>query len=120
MTILVIEDNEEIRENTVELLELEGFKVRVATDGRSGLESALSDPPHLILCDIMMPELSGHEVLVELKRNGHTAEIPFIFFTANFENRDVNAGMKLGANGYISKPFDANTLLQEIRKWVDP
>ena len=77
-TILVIEDQEDVRENIAELLDLSNYSVRTAKDGKEGVKSALENPPDLILCDIMMPELDGYEVLYLLMKNPTTSSIPFI------------------------------------------
>jgi len=113
-TILLIEDNNDIRENTCELLELEGHKVILATNGRSGLILAQEHHPDLILCDIMMPELNGYEVLDGLKNNPATADIPFIFLTASVEKKAIATGFDMGAWGYIRKPFDPLELFEAI------
>src|SRR5574337_1985274 len=86
-TILIIEDNSDIRENTTEILELEGHRVETAVDGIAGRAIAREKLPDLILCDIMMPGLNGYDVLLELKNNASTAGIPFIFVTANAEKK---------------------------------
>lgn len=114
--ILLIEDNREIRENTAELLDLEGFSVIEASNGRQGLEMAILHQPHLILCDIMMPEMNGYEVYTALKNEPDSITIPFIFLTANVENSSVQQAFDMGANGYIRKPFQTEELLSEIKK----
>jgi CheY-like chemotaxis protein len=116
--ILVIEDNREIRENISELLELEGYQVIEAENGKTGLQLVYEVLPDLILCDIMMPVMNGHEVLEQLKLQTFTEAIPFIFLTANVEKKEISAGLALGAKSYISKPFETEKLLQEIRRWI--
>lgn len=113
-TILVIEDNKEILENTVELLELKGYQVLSAPNGKIGLELALDNKPDMVLCDIMMPVLNGYEVFAALKANSTTADIPFIFVTASVERSEVEAGLGMGADGYIRKPFEAKDLFEAI------
>lgn len=113
-TILLIEDNEDIRENTCELLELEGYHVLSAMNGGIGLAYAKEFLPDIVLCDIMMPVTNGYEVFLELKALPLTAAIPFIFLTANAENRDMENGMQLGADGYIRKPFSPEELLEML------
>ncbi len=112
--ILVIEDNTDIRENLEELLELSGYEVRVAENGKVGVQKVKEAKPDLILCDVMMPELDGFGVLRILDRNPTTADIPFIFLTAKAEKTDIRKGMNLGADDYITKPFDDVELLDAI------
>lgn len=112
--ILLIEDNEEIRENTAEILELAAYKVFTAEDGKAGVEIALKEKPDLILCDIMMPVLDGYGVLHMLQKNPETQRTPFIFLTAKTERSDMRKGMELGADDYITKPFTGAELLSTI------
>jgi CRP/FNR family cyclic AMP-dependent transcriptional regulator len=112
--ILIIEDNPEIRETLSELLELSGYQALTAENGKAGVEVAQAELPDLILCDIMMPELDGYGVLHILSRQARTADIPFIFLTAKAEKDDFRRGMSLGADDYITKPFDNMALLQTI------
>ncbi|MFN6015324.1 MAG: PleD family two-component system response regulator [Flavobacteriales bacterium] len=118
-TILLIEDNNDIRENTCELLELKGYEVIFAMDGKTRLASAKQNKPDIILCDIMMPETDGYEVIGKLKNDIETAHIPFIFLTASNEKRDEEAGYTMGANGYIRKPFDAEELFLAVEKCLN-
>lgn len=113
-TILVIEDNPEVRENLVEILELSNYNVLDAENGKVGVQKAINDSPDLILCDVMMPELDGFGVLHILEKNPNTANIPFIFLTAKAEKGDFRKGMNLGADDYITKPFDDVELLEAI------
>lgn len=112
--ILIIEDNTDVRENLGEILHLSGYQVLSAENGKVGVEIALQDKPDLILCDVMMPELDGFGVLHILNRNSKTADIPFVFLTAKAEKDDFRKGMALGADDYITKPFDDTLLLQTI------
>ena len=112
--ILLIEDNKEVRENTAEILELTGYKVTTAQDGKKGIEEANKNKPDLIICDIMMPVLDGYGVLHMLGKNEETANIPFIFLTAKTEHNEVRKGMEMGADDYITKPFDKIELLNAI------
>lgn len=113
-SILVIEDNENIRENTAEILELAGYKAFTAENGKKGVEIALKEIPSVIVCDIMMPELDGYGVLHLLKKNASTENIPFIFLTAKTERSDMRKGMEMGADDYITKPFDEIELLKAV------
>ena len=112
--ILIIEDNLEVRENTAEILELAQYEVFTAENGKIGVEIANREKPDLIVCDIMMPVLDGYGVLHLLTRNPETASIPFIFLTAKSEKSDYRKGMELGADDYITKPFDDTQLLNAI------
>jgi CRP-like cAMP-binding protein/AmiR/NasT family two-component response regulator len=112
--ILVIEDNEDIRDNIVELLSLSGYDVLEAQNGKLGAQMALDHSPDLILCDIMMPELDGYGVLHVLSKHEETLHTPFIFLTAKADKVDVRKGMTLGADDYITKPFDETDLLVAI------
>ena len=112
--ILLIEDNQEVRENTTEILELANYAVVAAENGKVGVELAKQESPDLIICDIMMPELDGYGVLHILSKNPDTARIPFIFLTAKTERSDIRKGMNLGADDYLLKPFDDTELLNAI------
>lgn len=112
--ILIIEDNKDVRENTAELLELSGYGVIKAVNGKEGVRAAQSHKPDLIICDIMMPELDGYGVLELLSNNPYTAAIPFIFLTAKTERSDIRKGMALGADDYITKPFEDSEILAAI------
>lgn len=112
--ILVIEDNLEVRENLAEILELSGYEVVTAENGKVGVQAARINKPDLILCDVMMPELDGFGVLRILDQTPVTADIPFVFLTAKAEKDDFRKGMNLGADDYITKPFDDVELLDAI------
>lgn len=112
--ILVIEDNLEVRENICEILELDSYEVLSAENGKIGVEKALSESPDLILCDVMMPELDGFGVIKILNKNPKVNHIPLIFLTAKAEKVDMRKGMGLGAEDYITKPFDDAELLEAI------
>lgn len=112
--ILVIEDNVEVRENTAEIIELSDFEVITAENGKVGVELALKELPDLIVCDIMMPVLDGYGVYHSLIKHKETASIPFIFLTARSEKSDFRKGMEMGADDYITKPFDGIDLLNAI------
>ena len=112
--ILLIEDNPEMRENTAEMLELANYEVRSAENGKVGVRMAQEDPPDLIICDIMMPELDGYGVLYLLAKNPKTSSVPFIFLTAKAEKSDYRKGMNLGADDYLTKPFEEMELLEAV------
>lgn len=112
--VLVIEDEEELREIITEILGAEDFEVISADGGHSGITLAHDEIPDLILCDVMMPELDGYGVLTALRQNPFTETIPFIFLTAKAAKDDWRQGMELGADDYLTKPFTADELLRAI------
>lgn len=113
-SILVIDDNADLRENTAEILELAGYKTFTAENGKKGVEIALREKPTLVVCDIMMPELDGYGVLHLLRKNPDTRHIPLVFLTAKAERSDLRRGMEMGADDYITKPFDDIELLNAV------
>lgn len=112
--ILIIEDNKDVRENTADLLELAKYEVSTAENGKIGVKLARKIKPDVIICDIMMPELDGFDVLKSLGKHHKTARIPFIFLTAKTEKSDMRKGMNLGADDYLTKPFSEQELLEAI------
>jgi CRP-like cAMP-binding protein/AmiR/NasT family two-component response regulator len=112
--ILLIEDNDDIRENTAEILELSNYKVITAENGKIGVERAIEFAPDLIICDIMMPGLDGYGVLHAVHKNEAIKNTPFIFLTAKSERSDFRKGMELGADDYITKPFEGIELLNAV------
>lgn len=117
-TILLIDDNLEIRENTTEILELAGYKVLAAENGKIGVNLANSETPDLILCDIMMPVMDGFEVFLAISKNLRTAGTPFIFLTAKAEVADKKYGFNFGIDDYITKPYDDDLLLSVIENRI--
>lgn len=113
-TILLIEDDTTLRENTAELLELSNFRVITAPNGRIGIDKVKEHLPDLIVCDILMPEVDGYGVLESISNNPETSHIPFIFLSAKTEHKEVRKGMNLGADDYISKPFEEEELISAI------
>ncbi|HET6995102.1 MAG TPA: response regulator [Chitinophagaceae bacterium] len=113
-SVLIIDDHEILRENTAEILQLAGYKTYTAENGKKGVDIALKEKPSVIVCDIMMPELDGYGVLHLLRKNPGTQNIPFIFLTAKTERTDLRKGMEMGADDYITKPFDDIELLNAI------
>lgn len=113
-TILIIEDNEDIRENVAEILTLSDYKVLMAPNGKEGIEIAQEKRPDLIVCDIMMPGVDGYGVLHVLHKDPETQNIPFIFLTSKSERSDFRIAMEMGADDYITKPFAGNELLNAI------
>jgi EAL domain-containing protein (putative c-di-GMP-specific phosphodiesterase class I)/AmiR/NasT family two-component response regulator len=112
--ILVIEDEELVRENILDLLEAEDFQTVAAPNGRIGINLALAEFPDLILCDMMMPEVDGYGVLTALRQEPSTAAIPFIFLTAKSAKADFRQGMDMGADDYLTKPFTRAELLSAV------
>ena len=112
--VLLIEDDTVVRENTAELLELSNYQVITAPNGKLGVISAVSSLPDIILCDIMMPEMDGYSVLEALSKNPDTKHIPFVFLSAKTEHKDIRKGMDMGADDYLTKPFEENDLLSAI------
>lgn len=113
-TILLIEDDAALRENTAELLELSNFHVITAANGKIGINKAKEHIPDLIVCDIMMPELDGYSVLSLVSEDPKTSQIPFIFLSAKTEHKEVRKGMDLGADDYITKPFEEEELISAV------
>ncbi len=113
-TILIIEDDSALRENTAELLELANYKVFTAPNGRIGIEVAKKQLPDIIVCDIMMPEVDGYGVLETVSLDPATTHIPFIFLSARTEHKEIRKGMDLGADDYLTKPFQEGELMSAI------
>jgi DNA-binding NarL/FixJ family response regulator len=118
-TILLIEDQPDMRENIATILEMEDYAVLTANDGREGIAMAREEKPDLILCDIMMPEMDGYDVLHALRGDRTVSGTPFVFLTAKGEKRDQRAGMNLGADDYLTKPVTAEDLLATVSARLD-
>ncbi len=114
MKILVIDDDEMIRESICDLLEMEDFQIISANNGLSGVELAHEHLPDLVVCDINMPKLGGHEVLSRLRQNSSTNQIPFMFLTAYSDDENRDLALRMGANAYLTKPLSARNLLEKI------
>ncbi|MBU1370702.1 MAG: response regulator [Bacteroidetes bacterium] len=112
--ILVIEDDRLMRENISELLDLVGYEVESAHNGKEGVKKARTFLPDLIICDIKMPVLDGYGVLHILQKEPITSTIPFIFLTAKTERSDRRKGMEMGADDYLAKPFEDTELLKAV------
>ncbi len=113
-TILLIEDDSALRENTAELLELSGYTVLTASNGKIGIEIAKKNLPHIIICDIMMPVVDGYGVLKSLSLDEKTKQLPFIFLSAKTEHKEIRRGMDMGADDYLTKPFEEDDLISAI------
>lgn len=116
--ILLIEDDDILRENTAELLELSDYEVIIANNGQRGVDLAKQHQPDIIICDIMMPVLDGYSVLRILSESDETKFIPFVFLSAKTEHQDVRKGMDLGADDYITKPFTEDELISAIKSRI--
>jgi CheY-like chemotaxis protein len=117
-TILLIEDNNSILENLTEYFELEGYRILIANNGERGVELARELIPDLIICDVLMPQMDGHEVLHLILETARTYEIPFIFSTSMSEKIDKTEALIAGADDYIIKPYDPEILLEMAKKWI--
>ena len=117
--ILVIEDTQIIRENLSLILSFEGMQVIAAADGQEGIDKAKEHLPDLILCDIMMPKKNGFEVFDEIKTDNAFKNTPFLFLTAKATFDDIEEGMKVGAEDYITKPFNIYLLIKTIKNRLD-
>lgn len=118
-TILLIEDTSDILENLTEFLEMEGYTILVANNGKKGVELARAFIPDLIICDVLMQEMDGHEVLRLLLATAKTHDIPFIFSTSLSEKFDKTQSLELGADDYIVKPFELETLLKMVKTRIN-
>lgn len=119
--ILMVEDDPDIRRVAVMALKFKGgFEVLTASDGIEGLEVAAKEKPDVILLDSMMPKMDGPETCKRLKADETLRKIPVIFLTAKSQKKEIEAGLELGAIGYLVKPFDPMTLADELKKLVEP
>lgn len=118
--ILVIEDEVFIRENLLELLEIEGFEAIGAEDGFRGVQLAKQCQPDLILCDVMMPEIDGYGVFDALREDSTTAMIPFLFVTASADRNNLQKIRAMGMDDYILKPFNVDKFLTTVTSRLEP
>ena len=116
--IVLIEDDPVLRENTAELLELSNYTVETAPNGKTGVAAVKKELPDIVVCDIMMPELDGYGVLELLSKEESTRRIPFIFLSAKTEHKDIRKGMDLGADDYLTKPFEEDELISAIESRI--
>ena len=112
--ILLIEDNDNILDNTAEILEMANYHVVTAKNGKEGTQLAMNGNIDLIICDVAMPEVDGYAVMSFLKERVTTKDIPFIFLSARTEKTDIRNAIEKGAIDYICKPFDGSELLEKI------
>lgn len=113
--IIVVEDNQMLLENIEIILEAEGFKVFTADCGKTGLKLIEEIIPDVIISDIMLPDMDGFEILKTVRRNPEVHDLPFLFLTARTDHKDLRLGMSLGADDYLTKPFNAAELIEAIR-----
>ncbi len=117
--ILLIEDTPEILENFTEYLEMQGYEVHAADNGKGGVSLAIEISPDLIICDALMADMDGFEVLKLIRSSDKTTEIPFVFSTSLSEKIDKTEALSLGADDYLVKPFDLSKLLEVAKKWTE-
>jgi DNA-binding response OmpR family regulator len=118
-SILVIEDDAEILENIEEVLELQNFRAIATSNSLTGLDLAREEAPDLVICDVMMPQLDGFDLLNQLRQDQSTATIPLIFLTGRSERADVRMGMELGADDYLTKPFTNEELVRAVNSCLE-
>ncbi len=116
--LLLIEDDCTILENTAELLAMEGYSVITANNGITGFEKVLTTRPHLIICDVLMPQMDGLQLLAKLGLHPELKMIPFIFYSAKTEKKDIKKGLDAGAYDYITKPCEIEHLLAAVKKCI--
>jgi len=114
-TILLIEDDADLLENTADYLKIKRYKVLKAKDGYTGIELLQNNEVDLVICDIKLPQMDGYKVLKNILNNPQTAGIPFIFLTSKTLKKDFRKGMNLGADDYITKPFDLQDLYKSVK-----
>jgi CheY-like chemotaxis protein len=119
MTVVLAEDDPDIQLVARLSLKRAGFTVTVVSNGQEALDAVRRQPPDVVLLDWMMPEIDGLETCRRLKANPETAAIPVVFLTAKSQEAEIQRGLSLGASGYVTKPFDALTLGQQVRQIVE-
>lgn len=118
-SILIIDDSEDIIEVLSLRLKKEGYTILSSLEGKEGLKLALNEKPDLIICDIILPDIDGHEILKTVKKIPHTSNIPFIFLSGKTTITDINEGYELGSDHYITKPYDPKLLMDKIKELLD-
>jgi DNA-binding response OmpR family regulator len=118
-TILIIEDTEPILENLTDYFEMQGYKIVATRNGRTGIELAEACSPDLVICDVLMPGMDGYQVLKSILLIAKMADIPFIFSTSMCEKVDREKALMLGADDYIVKPFDLESLFKMTKFWIE-
>ena len=118
-TVLVVDDDPVILKLLEVNFEMEGFTVLVAHDGEEGIEVARSNQPDVVVSDIMMPKTSGLELVVALKGDESTRDIPIILLSAKAQNADVRTGLEAGADDYVTKPFEPLDLVDRVNRLLE-
>lgn len=117
-TVLVIEDEDLIRINILTILQIDGYKTLDANNGQAGWELVLEHKPDLVISDVLMPEMSGLDVVRQMRSSEEVASTPIILLSGRVDTADVDAGMKLGATGYLIKPFRIPEFLEAVKKAI--
>jgi CheY-like chemotaxis protein len=116
--ILVVDDHEQIRDSIKEILELEGYEVKTAINGKDALSQVAGFQPDLIVTDILMPDMDGYELMMKKWTDQQIYEVPIIVVSAMVSKYDIAAGKALGAKKYITKPFKATELLEAVAEFA--
>lgn len=117
--ILIVEDEESLLKLESILLTSKGYQVRGVTNGQAALDAIEEDPPHLVLLDIMLPEIDGFEICRRIKANPATSDIPVIMLTAKKSREDMARGEEVGADWYVTKPFKSAMVIETIQRFID-
>lgn len=113
--ILIIEDEKDLRETLADVLEISGYEVVISPDGFAGIEAIIDSKPDLVLCDVNMPKMNGFEVLTAIKEKLNDDSMPiFIYLSARIQSEDIEHGLNLGADDFVTKPFDVTELLETL------
>ncbi|MBI2609383.1 MAG: response regulator [Deltaproteobacteria bacterium] len=116
--VLIIDDEQDLIDLLTLRLENEGYEVSAALNGTEGLEKIKSEKPDIVLLDVMMPELNGYQVCRKLKQDDNLKDIPVVMLTAKAQESDKFWGMEIGADDYVTKPFEFSQLSEVIKKYL--
>ena len=114
--ILIVDDEKDLVETVVFQLQISGYDAIVAYDGQEGLDKARKEKPDLIILDLMLPKMDGYKVCGLLKNDSRYTKIPIIMFTAKAQESDIKLAKEVGAEAYITKPFEEEILLGKIKE----
>ncbi|QSE98817.1 response regulator [Fulvivirga lutea] len=117
--ILIVDDIDDLRENIRDILEMENFQISTARNGLEGLEKIMMEKPDLVITDLLMPEMTGLELLQKVKETDATKDIPVIIFSALTDPINMEIAKSLNVDGYITKPCSSTDLLDEIHKIIN-